>query len=202
MIKNIVFDFGQVLVHFDPHYMVTRYVEEGEDASLLEKVLFDRLYWDRLDAGTISDEEVMRLSKERIPERLHEVSEKIYFNWIYNIPEWEGMRELLCKLREGGYKLYLLSNICTYFAAHAEEIPMLKLLDGCLFSGVEGVIKPTPAVFERLCCKFGLHPEECIFVDDRRDNIEGGERCGFNGYIFDGDAEKLRMYLRSVGVNI
>ena len=56
-VKNVVFDFGQVLVHFDPSYMVGRYVSDEEDAALIAEVLFDRLYWDRLDAGTISDAE-------------------------------------------------------------------------------------------------------------------------------------------------
>ena len=59
MIKNIVFDFGQVLVHFEPKYMVGVYVDDKDDAKLLEEVVFDRLYWDRLDAGTISNEETV-----------------------------------------------------------------------------------------------------------------------------------------------
>ena len=59
MIKNVVFDFGQVLVRFEPSYMVGQYVSDPIDAKLLEEVVFDRLYWDRLDAGTISNEEVI-----------------------------------------------------------------------------------------------------------------------------------------------
>lgn len=201
MIKNIIFDFGQVLVRFDPHYMVTRFIEDGVDAALLESVLFDRLYWDPLDAGTITDEEVMRLSYARLPERLHEVAGKIYYSWIYNIPEIDGMRELLTELRERGYKLYLLSNICTYFAAHSDEIPILKLLDGCIFSGCEGVVKPEVAIFERLLSRFSLNADECIFVDDRALNIEGGERAGIRGYLFDGDVNKLRCYLLENAIN-
>ena len=59
MIKNVVFDFGQVLVHFQPAYMVGKYVTDEADAKLLKEVLFDRLYWDKLDAGTITDEEAV-----------------------------------------------------------------------------------------------------------------------------------------------
>ena len=70
MIKNVVFDFGQVMVHFEPNYMVGKYVTDEQDAKLLETVLFDRLYWDRLDAGTISDAEVIEECKKRLPERL------------------------------------------------------------------------------------------------------------------------------------
>ena len=48
-IKNVVFDFGQVMVYFNPKYMVGVYVKDKDDAALLEEVVFDRLYWDRLD---------------------------------------------------------------------------------------------------------------------------------------------------------
>ena len=95
MIKNVIFDFGQVMIRFDPAYMVGRYVQDGEDAALLRNVIFDRLYWDPLDAGTITDEKVVAAIGTRIPARLHEVAEKIYYHWIYNIPEIEGMRALV-----------------------------------------------------------------------------------------------------------
>ena len=87
MIKNVVFDFGQVMVKFDPLYIAGKHTENSEDAALLASVLFDRLYWDRLDKGTISDDEVINESKKRLPERLHSACEKAYYNWIYNIPE-------------------------------------------------------------------------------------------------------------------
>jgi putative hydrolase of the HAD superfamily len=79
-INNVIFDFGQVLVHFEPSYMVGVYVSDENDKALLEEVVFDRLYWDRLDKGTISNEETVSLIKERLPERLWDVSEKIYYN--------------------------------------------------------------------------------------------------------------------------
>ena len=57
--RNVVFDFGKVLVHYEPSYMVGKYVSDAADSKLLEEVVFDRLYWDRLDAGTITDGEAM-----------------------------------------------------------------------------------------------------------------------------------------------
>ena len=67
MIKNYIFDFGKVIVHFDTEYMVKRYVKNADDANLLGDVIFDRLYWDRLDEGTIRDEEVIEESKSASP---------------------------------------------------------------------------------------------------------------------------------------
>ena len=64
-IKNVIFDFGQVLVHFEPSYMVGVYCEDEDDKSLLEEVVFDRVYWDELDKGTLSDESAINAMKER-----------------------------------------------------------------------------------------------------------------------------------------
>lgn len=198
-IKNVVFDFGQVLVYFQPSYMVGVYVSDEGDKALLEDVVFDRLYWDRLDDGTISDEEVVSAFKARLPERLWDVSEKIYYNWVYNIPEIEGMSELVDRIKSRyGVKAYLLSNISKYFASHSDEIAILKKLDGCVFSAPIGIVKPSREIFEHLCKTYKLNPEETIFIDDRADNIEGALRCGLKGYIFDGDVNRLKDYLDSI----
>ncbi len=196
MIKNIVFDFGQVLVHFDPKYMVGVYVKDEKDAELLEAVIFDRLYWDRLDAGTITDEETIEEIKKRIPERLWNVATEIYYNWIYNIPEIEGMRELIYFLKENyDLKFFLLSNISNYFASHRDEVPILSELDKCVFSAPIGIVKPSREIFEHLCTFCEIKPEESIFIDDNLANIKGASQLGINTYAFDGDAKKLREHL-------
>ena len=199
MIKNVVFDFGQVLVHFEPSYMVGQYVTDGDDVRLLEEVVFDRLYWDRLDAGTITDEETVAAVKARLPERLWADAEQIYYNWIYHIPEMEGMRELIARIKERyGVSTYLLSNISHYFADHAEEIPILDLIDHCVFSSLCGMVKPNLEIFLHLCNRYGLDPQETVFVDDRADNVAGAEQAGIQGYVFDGDAKRLGEYLETV----
>ncbi|MBQ8162907.1 MAG: HAD family phosphatase [Clostridia bacterium] len=198
-IKNVVFDFGQVLVHFDPEYMVGQYVKDEADAKLLEEVVFDRLYWDKLDAGTISDEETLEKCRKRLPERLWEVADTIYYNWVYNIPEIDGMRELTLYLKEKyGVKLLVLSNISKYFDNHSGEIPILLPFDGCVFSSRIGVTKPSREIFEYLCKKFDLIPSETLFIDDNSANIKGAIDFGINGYIFDGDSEKLKKYLDEI----
>ena len=198
MIKNVVFDFGQVLIHFEPEYMVGEYVKDEKDAELLEQVIFDRLYWDRLDAGTIKDEEVIEAICERIPERLHESAKEIYLNWIYNIPEISGMRELIKYIKERyGVSVYLLSNISEYFAEHCDEIPILKEIDGCVFSSTCGFLKPNKEIFEHLCDKFNIKAEETLFVDDNEDNVKGAEKVGIKTYQFKKDADELKKWLES-----
>ncbi len=199
MIKNLVFDFGQVMVRFERKYMVERFVTDQDDSGLLQKVVFDRLYWDKLDEGTIADDEVIRLICERIPERLHEDAKNIYYNWIYNIPEIEGMRELIREMRARfEVKVFLLSNIPRYFVDHSKEIPAISEFDKCIFSSVCGKTKPNTDIYEHLCSECGIRPEESVFIDDRQINIDGAERCGIKGYLFDGNAARLRSYLTEI----
>ena len=196
--KNVIFDFGQVLVRFDPIYMTSRYVSDEDDVRDVANVLFDRLYWDRLDAGTIEDEEVVRLASQRVPQRLRGAIADVYYNWIYNIPEIEGMREAIAICREKGFGVYLLSNISHYFADRKEEIPILSLLDGYVFSAQCGCVKPSREIFAHTCDKFGLDPSQTLFVDDSEKNIKGAIDFGLNGYLFDGDSEKLCAYLKAL----
>lgn len=197
--KYVIFDFGQVLVHFEPSYIVKKYVNDPVDAALLSHIAFDRLYWDRLDAGTITDAEVVDAIKARLPERLGGVVEQIYYNWIYNIPEMEGMRELILHVKQDlGVPVYVLSNISSYFAAHAHEIPILELVDGCVFSAVCGMTKPNADIFEHICQKFGLEPTEAVFIDDNPANVHTARQLGMQGYVFDGDADRLRTWLDQI----
>jgi putative hydrolase of the HAD superfamily len=196
MIKNLIFDFGQVMVSFKRKYMVEQFVQDPNDSVLLQEVVFDRLYWDRLDAGTIEDEEVIRLACDRLPERLHSSVRDIYYNWIYNIPETRGMVNLINEMKEKfGVKVYLLSNISKYFAAHVNEITCLRNFDGLVLSSTCGFTKPNREIYKLICSKFNLKPEECIFIDDRADNVEGAKSFGIKGYIFDGDSARLKEYL-------
>ncbi len=198
-IKNVVFDFGQVMIRFEPKYMTGIYVSDEDDARLVEQVVFDRLYWDKLDSGDISDDEVIAACRERLPERLWDSAERVYFEWIYNIPEIEGMRELVRYIKKRyGVRVLLLSNISRYFADHAREIPVLEEFEGCVFSAVIGKVKPNADIFQHLCKEFGILPEQTVFVDDNEKNIKGAEAVGITGYLFDGDAERLRKYFDSI----
>ncbi len=199
MIKNVIFDFGQVLIHFIPSKIVAEYVTDPNDAALLENLLFDRLYWDGLDDGSLDNDSMLDLVYPHLPPRLHEAARQIIYGWIYHIPEIEGMHELVRDLKaRGDINLYLLSNISSYFASHASDYPVLSHFDGCVFSAVCKMIKPRAEIFAHLCRQFDIRPEESVFIDDSPKNIAGAESFGIQGYLFDGDANRLRAYLEEL----
>ncbi len=199
MIKNVIFDFGQVLVRFEPTYMVGLYVSDDRDKTLLADVVFDRLYWNELDKGTLGDEELLLLARERLPERLWNVAETIYRNWIIHLPPIDGMAELIRFIKATyNVRCFLLSDISKYFAENCDKAPILQLLDGCVFSGPLGITKPSKEIFEHILNKYGLSAEETVFIDDKDQNIAGANAVGIRGYVFDGDVSKLRRYLDSI----
>ena len=199
MIKNVIFDFGQVIIHFVPEMMVSPYVTDKDDKALICDVLFDRLYWDKLDKGAITNEGVLEQCHKRLPKRLWAVTDKIYYNWIYNVPEIDGMRELIMKLKKKyNVRLFLLSNISNYFVEHAYEFSIFTLFDKCIYSAPLGIVKPSLEIFDYLCKTCNIEPSEAIFIDDNENNIASAKKFGLNGYIFDGDAKKLEAYLDTI----
>ena len=82
-----------------------------------------------------------------------------------------------------------------YFASHAQEIPSFRSFEKCIFSAVCGKTKTSSETFEYLCSERGIAPKEKFFVDDSLINIEGAERIGIKGYLFDGDVPRLEKYL-------
>ncbi|MBQ1187362.1 MAG: HAD family phosphatase [Clostridia bacterium] len=200
MYKNIIFDYGQVIISFDPYYMTSVYTKDEQDVKLLCDVVFDRLYWDKLDSGSISDDEVKAAIKTRIPERLYETADKIYDNWYYNNPLIAKTAELIKSLKADGAKLYLLSNISRGFAENYHKIPrvneVLALFDGLEFSAVVGLRKPNKEIFEYVLNKYSLKAEECVFIDDNEKNLAGAKKAGINTIHFTGDHKKLEEELK------
>ena len=199
MIKNYIFDFGNVLAEFYPDRLTVPFVSDEETKEFISNIVFDRVYWDKLDDGSITDDEVKSQICSRVPVDLQDVACKVYDNWIYNLTPVKSMEQLILDIRKTDKKLYLLSNISIGFAKNYSKVSWIKNLfdcfDGVVFSGNIKMVKPNRDIFEYLIKNFNLKADECLFVDDTLKNIEGANLVGIEGYLFDGDATKLRNYL-------
>lgn len=199
MIKNYIFDFGQVIVKFDTEYMTSVYVKDAEEIKLVEQVVFDRLYWDKLDSGTITDEEVKERICSRLPQHLQKSACDVYDNWYRNLPFVDGIPELLRKIKKSGGRLFLLSNISIGFAENYAAVDEIKeifdLFDGLVFSGPLGITKPSKEIFEYLLEKYNLKAEESVFIDDNTGNVAGAEKIGIKGHLFKNCAEIISLNL-------
>ncbi len=196
MIRNYIFDFGNVLGRFCPEEMTGAIATDPADAAVICPVVFDRLYWDKLDCGGITDDEIKADVCARLPQKYHADACRIYDRWHTLMPPVPAMRELVAEIKAVGGRLYLLSNISIGFAEQYGEVDWIRelfsLFDGLVFSGSIGLAKPDPAIFEHLLKQYDLLAEECVFVDDSPKNIAACEAVGIRGILFDGDAAKLR----------
>lgn len=202
MIKNIVFDMGNVIIRFDPELFMSRLGLAEEDRRLLKRELFISLEWSRMDRGSLTDEEAAEIVCRRVPERLHDAVRRLVGMWDRPILPVEGMYELVEELKDMGYGIYLLSNASFRQHDYWPRVPASKFFDGTLISADVKLVKPQPEIYRLLCDKFSLLPEECVFIDDSTSNAEGAYFCGINALVFHGDAHEMRLKLNELGVKV
>ena len=195
MIKNLIFDFGKVLVDYDFETFFRKYIPDAERCRAFAPVLYNVEVQQLLDREERPFDEIMEeiISKNRDFEP--EIRSFIANYTEVVTGEVKGMRELLTQLKAEGYKLYGLTNWCSKVYQTMEQFEIFRLLDGYIISSEEKVIKPEAEIYERLFGRFGLKPEECIFTDDREENIEGGRRLGMDGIVFE-NAKQYEAELR------
>ena len=199
MIKNILFDMGNVLIRFDRNLFLDRLCLSREDKQLLYREVFASVEWAQMDRGSKVEATALASICKRLPERLHEAAEALVFHWDEPMLPIDGMYELVEELKEMGYGIYLLSNASVRQHAYWPRIEVSRFFDGTFISADVHVVKPQPEIY-RMCLEaFGLKAEETFFIDDVGANIEGAIFCGLQGAVFHGDVERLRQDLRGVG---
>ena len=202
MIRNILFDMGNVMVRFDPHLFISRLDCSEEEKTLLLREVYQSVEWISLDRGTMNEEEVIEAVQKRLPPRLHSSVEKLVREW--NIPpvEVEGAYDLAKELKEAGYELYLLTNAGPrhkdYWPGYrvSEFFPREKVFCSAEWK----MVKPEQQFYEQALKHFGLKKEECIFIDDNPANAEGAYYYGIKAIVFHNDNKELRRKLKEAGV--
>lgn len=202
MIKNIIFDMGDVLIRFDMQAFADRFDIPQEDKDLLTDEIFrGNANWSLADWGVITEKDVADRACERLPERLHGFAHSLAERWWDPILPVEGMADLVRRLKEAGYGIYLLSNAGSAHNTYWKTVPGSEHFDGVVASANEKMVKPQPEIF-RLCLdRFGLKAEECLFVDDRETNLAGAEVCGIRSLIFR-NASDLQRRLKDAGIEL
>lgn len=199
MINTIVFDMGGVLLDFRAELFAQRLGLGGDDCALLQQHLLRTTDWVRLDRGTTTEAAAYAHACARLPARLHPAVDYILNHWDQPIVPIPGTAEVVRELKEKGYRLYLLSNASLRQHDYWPRVPGQEYFDGKLISADVHLLKPERAIYEELFRRFGLVPEECLFVDDFPPNIEASENAGMPGIVFH-DAVQLREEFAARGI--
>lgn len=202
MIRNVIFDMGNVLLRFDREYFLDAVGAHGEDRTLLMNNVYLSLEWARMDRGSMTEAEAAESMCRRLPQRLHETVHLLVDQWDRPILPVPGMEALVAQLKQAGYGVYLLSNASVRQHEYWPRVPGSALFDGTLISADVKLVKPQPEIYRLLLEKFSLTAQECFFIDDSPANIEGALMCGIPGAVFHGDVKLLRQDLRNAGANV
>ena len=190
MIKNIILDMGNVLLDYNPDVCLKLFVDAEEDRQLIKRELFEGPEWIQGDLGYITDEERFDGVSLRVPERLHKELRQCVDGWdVCMIPVF-GARAFCEYAREKGYGLYVLSNASNSFYRYFPRFAPLDYFDGIVVSCDIHIIKPDIQIYQHLLGKYNLMPEECFFIDDRSENVEGAREQGCPAQYFTGISKR------------
>ena len=185
MIKNIIFDFGGVLLDWNPRYLYKSYFNNDEEMEHFLADICNGEWNIRQDAGRPFAEAVKEL-QAKFPEYAEAIQ-------MYD-DDWEKMLkcelpesiDLLKELKFMGYGIYGLTNWSAEKIGYAfANYSFFSLFDGIVVSGVEKVVKPDRKIYEILLERYSLKPGECVFIDDNQDNVDMAKVLGINAIRFD-----------------
>jgi 2-haloacid dehalogenase len=196
----IVFDFGGVLVEWDPHILYRPFFN-GDDAAIdrfLQAIGFHE--WNlRQDGGRSFDEGVAVLSAQ-FPQHapLIRAYHERYADSISGpVP---GTVEILRACKAAGYPLYGLSNWAQEkFDLIRPQYDFFDCFDDILISSTVNLVKPDPRIFEIFLTRIKRRAEECVYIDDSAVNAATADRLGFVTIRFEAPAQ-LAAELDRLGV--
>ncbi len=203
IIKNIIFDFGQVIIDIDPPGVINRFREKigADDFERFYNRLHERNIFDRLEINDLSAEAFIHAFQQESEHRLSAIEIlDIWNSMIVGIPAHRLL--FLEKLKED-YQIYLLSNTngihLEIIYKHLEKDHGVSDFDQRFFhntyySHVVRMRKPDLKIYEHVLQDAGIKAEETLFVDDKVENIEAAAKLGIRGAHHDPDNEIVDVF--------
>ena len=199
MIKNIIFDYGNVLVDWNPAYLfLPVFNGDEEKCRYFTDHICNREWFTRMDRGEDIDTCVAELQLQH-PEYADTIAlfRDRWFDMCHgDIP---GMLEIIQDLKQKGYGVFGLTNWpAATFAEARRRFKTLASIDKYVVSSAVKLAKPEPEIFQLLLAKYSLNPLECVFIDDRVDNVNAAKALGMSGIVYPGTADGLSGFLYSM----
>ena len=201
MIKNIIFDLGNVLLTFQPSNFLLRFTDDVEYIKDIVPKIFRSQVWLDLDRGTISIEDAKDNFISQYPKE--EAFLTLFFNhWMEMLTPIDKNIEILKAVRNLGYKTYILSNyIKEAYTFIDKKYKIFPLFDGPIISAFEKAIKPELEIYTKLINRYQLLPEESLFIDDVLFFLKPAKKLGMKT-IWNQPETDLREELRKFDILI
>ena len=181
MIKNIIFDIGNVILNFNLNEVLEKFTSNKDDQQFILDNIINSPEWLEnalIDTGYISRDDAIKIVQDRTN---HQKDKLIFDFWnTYNDFAKVDIRvlDLIKKLKDNNYNIYLLSNINPYTYDFVEKSGLFLLVDGYVLSYKEHKVKPFISIYKTLFERYNIIPSESIFIDDNEKNISTGVSLG------------------------
>jgi putative hydrolase of the HAD superfamily len=184
-IRNVIFDFGGVLVTWRPQEIIESFYADPDLREALRVHAFQHDDWLEMDRGTLDEPTVVRRCAARMGRPEAELT-ALFDHLRAALVPIEPTVALLRELREAGFRLYGLSNMSESIFAYLDaRHDFFKLFDGIVVSAAVKLLKPEPGIYEHLRERFALDFAECVFIDDLARNVESAQRLGLPAIRFE-----------------
>lgn len=184
MIKNIIFDIGNVILNFNLSDVLPAFTDDEEEQKFILDNIINSPEWlgnALIDTGYIKKEDAIEIVKDRT----NHTNDKLISDFWNNYNEYavvdNNVIELIKKLKNNNYNIYLLSNINPYTHEFVKKSGLFDIVNGYVLSYLEHQIKPYEGIYNTLIKRYNLIPEECLFIDDKEDNIITANKLGILG---------------------
>lgn len=186
MIKNIIFDLGNVIVQNPTLNTVKEFLTDEKDAIVFSKYIFKSEFWEMMDLGKITNLEIADTIKKQklVAVKNYDDIKDFMLNWFTKCNVNNDTMEIGKRLKKNGYNIYILSNMAkATFKYFSSKYDFFNIIDGAVVSGYEGIKKPDYKIFEILLERYSLVPDECLLIDDDDTNrtLEVANVMGIKG---------------------
>lgn len=178
---------GNVLLDYDPQAAMNELEIEPAAQTVIMKELFCGKEWIQLDLGNITEDKAYESICRRIPSEYHKALKKAVNGWDICMKPLDSAQEFCKKIKAEGYGVYVLSNAHKSFYRYFPRYFDIDFFDGVVVSADIHITKPDIRIYNYLLKKYSLRAEECLFIDDRADNVEGAIRAGMKAHQFKSD---------------
>lgn len=192
MIKNLVFDFGNVLIEWNPAKILAAFVKE-EDRKRVEAAIFDSGLWAQTDTGQLTLEAAIQAAQTLLDSSYSATVEAIFTHWYETVDVYHQLQEKIFEWAQLGYGIYILSTTSEIFYAveNAGLLPMTKVLTGKILSYEVGFAKPDKSIYQKLLTQYALHANQCVFIDDLQINLDAAKSLGFETILATSEQQNI-----------
>jgi len=192
MIKNLVFDFGNVLIEWNPAKILAAFVKE-EDRKRVEAAIFDSGLWAQTDTGQLTLKSAIQAAQTLLDSSYSATVEAIFTHWYDTVDVYHQLQEKIFEWAQLGYGIYILSTTSEIFYAveNAGLLPMTKVLTGKILSYEVGFAKPDKSIYQKLLAQYALQANQCVFIDDLQINLDVAKSLGFETILATSEQQNI-----------